>query len=211
MIPDPTLIYHITHIDNLRLILETRRLLCHDRLSQTGKHPVNIAHQGIQARRAATLVPRGPGGTLHQYIPFYFAPRSPMLYALHRGYVVGYQGGQTSILHLVSSVQEMQESAHQFVFTDGHATMAFTNFYTESTDLKHVDWRLMKETYWQDTVDDPDRKRRRQAEFLVYNEVKWDAIIGIGVHNQQILTQTQAILNEFEQTSSVRVRRKWYY
>lgn len=55
----------------------------------------NIAHQNIQDRRAYRQVPFDPGGVLHDYVPFYFAPRSPMLYTISRGNVVGYEQGQT--------------------------------------------------------------------------------------------------------------------
>ncbi|WP_353620333.1 DarT ssDNA thymidine ADP-ribosyltransferase family protein [Geobacillus sp. AYS3] len=33
------------------------------------------AHTRIQDRRLTTLVPLPPYGTLHDYVPFYFAPR----------------------------------------------------------------------------------------------------------------------------------------
>ena len=100
MQPDPVLLYHITHLDNLPGILRTGCLHCHRQLHQAGQHPVNIAYQGIQDRRASTRVPCGPGGVLHDYVPFYFAPRSPMLYAIHRNQIQGYSGGQSPILHL---------------------------------------------------------------------------------------------------------------
>lgn len=92
-----------------------------------------------------------------------------MLFALHKGYVEGYDQGQTPVVHLVSSVERIRATGHRFVFTDGHATMAFTRFFDEIRHLDQVDWPLMQETYWNDTDEDPDRKRRRQAEFLVYN------------------------------------------
>lgn len=43
-----------------------------------------IAHNTIQDRRAQTYVPCLPGGNPHDYVPFYFAPCSPMLYAAHK-------------------------------------------------------------------------------------------------------------------------------
>ena len=52
MQPDPVLLYHITHLDNLPGILRTGCLHCHRQLHQAGQHPVNIAYQGIQDRRA---------------------------------------------------------------------------------------------------------------------------------------------------------------
>ena len=211
MVPDPVLLYHITHLDNLRGILRGGCLSCYRQMNDGGLHPVNIAYPGIQDRRAMTFVPCGSGGVLHDYVPFYFAPRSPMLYALHRNQVEGYSGGQTPILHLVTSVARLVETGHRFVFTDGHATMRFSRFFTDVADLDQIDWLLMQEPYWNDTPEDPDRKRRRQAEFLVYNRVSWPALIGIGVIAPHIEARVNAILAEHGITLPVRVRYQWYY
>lgn len=98
----PTPIYHITHVDNLPAIIAAGGLRCVAGLGGTsGGAYVNIAHGHIQDRRARKTVPCGPGGTLCDYVPFYFAPRSPMLYALSEGGVVGYTDGQTPVVHLV--------------------------------------------------------------------------------------------------------------
>ena len=209
--PNPVLLYHITHLDNLPGILQAGCLRCQRQLGQAGLHPVNIAYQGIQDRRAVTSVPCGPGGSLHDYVPFYFAPRSPMLYAIHRNRVEGYEGGQIPIVHLVSSVAQMQAAGHAFVFCDGHATMSFSHFFTDPADLTHIDWPLMSETYWRDTLQDPDRKRRRQAEFLVYNQVNLSAIIGVGVINDRIRQRVENILTAHQVELPVRIRRNWYY
>ena len=52
-----------------------------------------------------------------------------------------------------------------FVFTDGHAIMQLSKFYDDLGYLTEIDWDIMEEKYWRDTIEDPDRKRRRQAEF----------------------------------------------
>jgi len=48
-------------------------------------------------------VPLAPYGCVADYVPFYFAPRSPMLYKLHKGGVPNYTGGQDPLVYLVSS------------------------------------------------------------------------------------------------------------
>lgn len=69
----------------------------------------------------------------------------------------------------------------------------------------------MQERYWNDTPEDPDRKRRRQAEFLVYSRVEWPAMIGFGVIDSRVEARVNAILAEHDVTALVRVRRQWYY
>ncbi len=122
--PYPTLIYHITHIKNLASILETGGLLP---LNRSPRHQ-SIAYEHIRERRGQTRVPLKPGGTLNDYVPFYFCPRSPMLYAVHTG-STDYWGGQTPILHLVSSVQAVHAKGLDFVFTDQHAVLLHARFF----------------------------------------------------------------------------------
>ena len=64
----------------------------------------NIAPAGAQGARAAKRVGLSPGGSVHDYVPFYFAPRSPMLSAIHNGQVAGCGLRQQDIVHLETTV-----------------------------------------------------------------------------------------------------------
>jgi len=174
-------IYHITHIKNLERIVREGGLFC-DRTAQDFK-AVNIGHQHIKDRRLKRIVELSPGGTVGDYVPFYFAPRSPMLYVIDRGGVIGYEDGQKPVVYLSSSTEAVSKAGLPFVFTEGHAEMAYTDFYNNLDDLDKVDWRLMGEKYWHDTDEDGDRKRRRQAEFLVHEFFPWKSVSYIGVYD----------------------------
>ena len=79
--PRPCLLYHFVHLDTLPAVLAAGELLSTRQLAEQGKRPArDIASGSLQSRRGRTLVPLG--GTLHDYVPFYFAPRSPMLYRI---------------------------------------------------------------------------------------------------------------------------------
>ena len=207
----PTPIYHITPIDNLRMILASGGLLAKRMLDKKDTGYTSIAHQSIQDRRASTQVFCGPGGVLHDYVPFYFAPRSPMLFTISRDNVAGFSGGQYSIVHLVSTAQAVQEAGLGFVFSDGHGIMTITDFYDDLSHLDEVDWQIMQTNYWADTDDDSDRKRRRQAEFLIHKRFPAQLIQEIGVINRKIKQETDSLLAEFESTIPVVVRPGWYY
>ncbi|MBD3884903.1 DUF4433 domain-containing protein [Phormidium tenue FACHB-886] len=62
-------------------------------------------------------------GTLTDYVPFYFAPCSPMLYAIHQGNVPTHSDGQEGVIYLGSTVETVQQANLSFVFTDGHGIM----------------------------------------------------------------------------------------
>lgn len=205
------LIYHITHLDNLQGILREGGLWCDDRCSRQGLAPVNIAYGDLKARRAMRQVPVGPGGTLAHYVPFYLAPRSPMLYAIHKGYVQGYQGGQEPVVHLVAEVEQVRERGLPFVFSDGHAAEQVTQFYVDLKDLVRIDWAIMKERYWNNTDEDGDRKRRRQAEFLVHHFFPWDLFQRIGVLTQSVSEQVGRLLTRAPHKPRVNVEPGWYY
>lgn len=202
-----TAIYHITPIDNLQRILAEGGLRC-DRDAQELK-AVNIGHRHIKERRMNRRVPIGAEGTVGDYVPFYFAPWSPMLYAIDRGAVEGYAGGQRPVIYLRSSAEAVRNARLHWVFTEGHADMRFTDFFDDLKDLDKVDWDLMQAKYWHDTNDDPDRKRRRQAEFLVHEFFPWELVSYIGVYDRSIAEQVGEIIKGG--SPEVGIERGWYY
>lgn len=134
-------LYHITHIDNLAAILVQHHWLAHNLIQPTY---TNIAHQNIQTRRHTKHITCNTGGVLHDYVPFYFCRRSPMLYAIHKGTVAGYTGTQQDVIYLVANLADLQSSRLTWVFTDGHAAMGLSDFYTDIKDLNQIDWNLME-------------------------------------------------------------------
>lgn len=210
----PKFIYHITHINNLESIVKAGGLLACNAMYEAKAEYTNIAYDGIQDRRARTSVPCSVGGVLHDYVPFYFAPRSPMLCAINnKGKVKGYSEGQTPIIYLVSEVEKIADSNLHFAFTDGHAAMAFTDFFDNLEYLDEaIDWEVMESRYWFDTDEDNDRKRKRQAEFLVYNFFPWQLVTEIGVKNYPIKTEVDKTLEKnTTHQPSVKTRTAWYY
>jgi ssDNA thymidine ADP-ribosyltransferase, DarT len=211
MVPIPTDIFHITCVSNLTSILSKGGLYAKNQHQQKGINYIDIAYQNIQDSRANTRVPCGARGNLHDYVPFYFAPRSPMLYAIHGGNVNNYPHGQESIIHLVSKAQSTQRISCRFVFTDGHGTMRLTRFFDELNDLDKIDWEIMKRQFWRDTPEDGDRKRRRQAEFLVHQFFPWNLVTCIGVINGEMKTHVEQILQDSTHRPTVVIHREWYY
>jgi len=207
----PTKIYHITHFRNLASIIAEGGLCCDNERQSRALEPIGIAHQHIKERRARRTVPVDPGGTLADYVPFYFAPRSPMLFAIHKGQVVGYQGGQGEVVHLCTTAEDVAAADLSFVFSEGHAEMAISDFLNDLNDLDRVDWKIMKATYWNDTPADGDRKRRRQAEFLVHEFLPWARIAAIGVMNQTTADLTHRALRGAAHKPEVLLRPGWYY
>ncbi len=204
-------IYHITSINNLPSILQMGCIWCDSEIHQQSVQVTNIAYQNIKDRRSSWPVPLPPFGMVADYVPFYFAPRSPMLFTISKGNVVGYDDGQYTILHLVSSAEVVDQSGSNFVFTDGHAIVEISQFYSQLKDLNLIDWEVMQSRYWHDTVKDGDRKRRRQAEFLVYKFFPFTLVHTIGVANRAIALQVTEILQGLSTRPNVVINPAWYY
>jgi ssDNA thymidine ADP-ribosyltransferase, DarT len=111
-----TPIYHITHIRNLESILQLRGLIAISQLQEQQIDYQDIAHRSIQDRRAITPVPCAVGGYLNDYVPFYFAPRSPMLYTINRGNVSAYTEGQNPVIYIVCEAEIIAANNLVFAF-----------------------------------------------------------------------------------------------
>jgi len=138
-------------------------------------------------------------------------PRSPMLLQLHTGRVEGYDQKQEPIIYAVSTVESIVKARLQFVFSDGHGIAAFTQWFDDRKNLDKVDWGMVYADYWADTVEDMDRQRRKQAEFLVHRFCPWDVVTHIGVLNDAAKIRVENILRRHRVGKPVYICRQWYY
>jgi len=209
-VPQPTPIIHMTHIGNLDAILASGALAATARLQAAGTRFTNIAYTSIQEQRAAKRVPCGPGGCLHDYVPFYFTNRSPMLYTINRGNVPC-DGGQNALVHLVSTAQKVVTAGLGYAFSDGHGIMAYSSFYDDLARLEEIDWEVIGSRQWADTVEDGDRKRRKQAEFLVRDTFPIRLLSGIVVPTPQRRDEVETLLARHGFELKVVDKSAWYY
>lgn len=207
------LLYRLTHINNLSLLL-ARGGLYSPNNTPNDKDNYKIIHdESVQASRKITTISCGPGGSVHDYVPFYFGTHSPMLLQLKTGKVNGYTEGQAPLIYLITTVQTIVNSGSQYVFSDGHGLAKFTEWYEDLGGLDKIDWNLVKEKYWADTEEDGDRQRRKQAEFLIYSFCDWSLIKGIAVINETMRQNVEAVLANFPHRHQppVKIVPKYYY
>lgn len=144
---------------------------------------------------------------------FYFGYLSPMLLQLKTGQVPDYSEGQEPLIYLVTTAQAMQTAGVGYVFSDGHGIAAFTNWFDDLADLDKVDWSMVYQRYWSDKVNDMDRQRRKQAEFLVHRFCDWALISEIAVIDATMKARVETVLSGFANSlrRPVAIRRDWYY
>jgi hypothetical protein len=221
-VPNTIRLFHITAIANLPAILSARALVSKNTGNTVGIDYQSIAHSGAQGARAAKLLPDPPGGTVHDYVPFYFAPRSPMLMAIEGGRVAGCNLRQADIVHFETTVELVTQDGRPFVFFDRNATLAISKPYTDLRHMTVVAWDLLTEApqldgyckYWKSRLDVDryvDRMEKRQAEFLVKDAVRIECFTRLGVENGTKANEVSALVAQHGVNLPVQVMRDWYF
>ena len=204
--PKPTLIFRLIHLDNLNVCLRRNGLYAPKHEPDDGLPYKPIHNTDIQSERNVTHIPLGPKGTIHDYVPFYLGPRPPMLLQLHTGRVLGYGEGQEPLIYLISSVKQVEKSQAKFVFSDGHGIALYTEWFDNPSSLDDLDWEAIYSRSWRSTVNDMDRQRRKQAEFLVHKFFPWDIIKLIIVLNSKIESKIESILSQFDDSMNKKIK-----
>jgi hypothetical protein len=120
---------------------------------------------------------------------------------------------QGEIVYLVCQLKKLIDSGLSFVFTDGHARIALSGHYNSLNDLNKVNWEVVRAKQWANTLDNHDRQRHKQAEFLVHNHVPTDCISAILVYDQErakFAKETVAALG-LQIPVHMEKGQKWYY
>jgi len=211
-IPGNPKIYHITHIGNLDGILTDRVLWSDTRRLEHGLECEIIGISEIKRRRLEELEVKCYRGTMvGDYVPFYFCPRSIMLYILHMGNHpdITYRGGQSPILHLQvdlgDTVKWADENHRRWAFSDRNAGERIANFYKSLTDLDKINWPAVEATNFRDMLI----KEGKQAEFLVYESFPLHLVEKIGVYSGRVRDQVVQKLGDV--LLQVSVERDWYF
>jgi len=194
--PEKALVFRITHIKNVAWIL-ANGLHCRNSGVLDPDYE-EIGNPDLIAMRAHRAMPIPPGGTLSDYIPFYFTPYSPMMLNIKTGYNGIKQTPMRDIAILVSSLRKVREMGIQFVFSDRHAYLMAAEFSSDLEDLKKIDWKILQARDFKRDPNDFGKVERYQAEALIYQHVPIEALLGIicyGPAQQQTVTELAATLD----------------
>ena len=209
--PVPTQVLHFTHVRNLPGIV-AHGLLADLTVQRRGVLQVEVGDPAIKGPRRRQQVDRGPGGVVAEYVPFYFAPRSPMLFCIDRGNVPSYQGGCEPLIYLVTSMERLVTAGLAVVVTDRNARLATSTFRLATDNLDdHVDWPLMQAAVWRNTPALPDRKERRMAECLVHGSMPWSAVAEVATKTADVQRRVGGILATVGSGVPITVRPGWYF
>lgn len=194
MVIEEIKIYRMTHIENIPHILKYG--ITHKNSLNANPNFISIGDLSLIDTRKSKVVSVNNGNhldfeaptiVLGNFIPFYFGIRMPMLYVMQNGgnFVEKATPAQ-DIVYLACSLESILKSEIPYYFSDGHATDNLTSFYDSSNvqDLPAIiDWdSIIKANYWAGQ-ENLNVKRKKQAEFLISNDMPFEFIFGIACYN----------------------------
>lgn len=184
------------------------------RIAEQGAPSCSIGMSGIKRRRIEELTVTCHSDTkVGEYVPFYFCPRSVMLFVIYCANhpELTYKGGQDAIIHLEADLLEVVQwcdtKGVRWAFSLSNAGARYTEFRSDLNALIELDWEAIMERDFRD----PDIKERKQAEFLVHDFFPFDLIKRIGVRIESTRFLARQALAGTKYAPPVEIRTEWYF
>lgn len=207
---DPS-IYHIVHVDRLASIVADGCLWCDAEVMRRRSPGTVIGMSEIKARRLERPLDSRPGLQVGDCVPFYFCPRSAMLYVIHKANhpKLAYHGGQEPIVHLEADLREAVAWADgercRWAFTLSNAAAGYSEDRCDLAQLNEIDWDAVRTRDWASCKDG------KQAEFLIERSFPWTLVRRIGVRSRGTWRCAVAAVKASTHRPPVEVARGWYY
>ena len=204
-------IYHIVHVDRLASIVADRRLWSHAEVQRRARPGTTIGMARIKQRRLIKTLASHPSLRVGNCVPFYFCPRSVMLYMIHKAnrQELDYHGGQGSIVHLEADLHEAvawaERKERRWAFTLSNAGSGYFEDRCDLSQLDEIDWEAVAARMW------PHCKERKQAEFLVERSFPWKLVRRVGVCAMDTYNQAAEAMRSANHQPTVTVQPRWYY
>lgn len=205
-------IYHITHVDNLAAIAAEGQLVCDRTMIARGGPAKAIGMSDIKRRRVEELeVDCHQGTKVGDYVPFYFCPRSIMLYLLYRGNHenLTYREGQGPIVHLEADLHTViawaEQEQRRWAFSLSNAGARYTEFRKNPAQLSQLDWNAIDASDFRASAV----AHAKQAEFLLCDSFPLELVERVGVSSTRV---AQAVGRLFPSgTPPIKVKPDWYF
>jgi ssDNA thymidine ADP-ribosyltransferase, DarT len=205
-------IYHIAHVDRLPSIMANDGLWCDAEIMRRAPAGTTIGMASIKQRRLNELrLSSHPDLHVGDCVPFYFCPRSVMLYLIHQANhpELAYRGGDAPILHLEADLHAVVAWAHaqpaRWAFTLSNAGSYYFEDRCDLAQLGEIDWEAVQARNWQ------AHKEGKQAEFLLERRLPWHLIERIGVRSPAVYNQVVNALPAGGHRPRVEIHADWYY
>jgi len=173
--------YHFTMLDNLDSIIENGLLSTNKKVEKGIVHR-DVAEQSIQNRRHTMPVSCSNGKFVHDYVPFYFAQRTPMQLG-----IVNSKNIDQYLLIFFAVPIEVIDNLEGVIFTDASAnTVIPPNFFNKhnSISLESLNWNIIDDNRWKQDTD--QKRHQKMAELLIPDFLEISNVDYIVVWNNSI-------------------------
>ena len=211
-VPARPKLYHIAHVDRLPPIVADQCLWCDREVVRRAPAGTAIGMSNIKQRRLSELrLTSHPALFVGDCVPFYFCPRSVMLYLIHQGNhpELAYRGGQGPIVHFEADLHTVVAWAdaqpRRWAFTLSNAGARYFEDRSNLGQLGEIDWTAVQATDWR------QHKDGKQAEFLLEQSFPWHLVERIGVQSRVTYTLAVNALPAHGHRPPVEIRTEWYY
>jgi len=212
--PSKPRIYHIFHYDVLKSVLRDGYLFSDAIIRSRAPSGTAIGMSTIKQRRRNELtLSSHPDLYVGACVPFYYCPRSIMLYMLHKSNDPGltYAGGQAPIIHLEFDLQSVSnwatKAGKRWAITNGNAGSLYFDDYSSLANLSQLNWQAIQARQWKQS----DIKEAKQSEFLVEDQVPWALVRRIGVQSEAVRAIVEQFLTSTGQKPPIEIKLDWYY
>jgi ssDNA thymidine ADP-ribosyltransferase DarT-like protein len=217
-IPADPKIYHIVHVDRLSSIVADEWLWCDAEIVRRSPPGTTIGMNSIKARRLNELtLTSHPDLYVGSCVPFYFCPRSIMLFKIHKANdpELTYKGGQGPIIHLEADLRSVVDWAHanhhRWAFTLSNAGSYYFEDRSNLDQLGEIDWAAVHNNGWGYQGVSQSVREGKQAEFLIERQFPWELVSRIGVISREISDRVNTALQAAAHKPRIEITPDWYY
>lgn len=189
----------MTHGGNLASIFASGQLVSKNGLIAAKASIVDISNPGIQEWRNQKIIPQA-NRPIHDYVPLYFGFKTPMVACL--------QKDNERIVFLRFSLDILELPG--VIISDGNARSDTTVFHPFSCidDLEFLDVRTILGVKY---ANDPEKKRRKQAEVLVPDRLGVHQILDIICYSDAAKLAIERHAKKAGLCFKIHVNPGWYF
>lgn len=211
-------IYHIVHVDRLASIVRDGYLWCDKEVGKRAPGGTAISMEKIKRLRRENLLCSHPDLQVGDCVPFYFCPRSVMLFVIFKQehQELSYWGGQGPIVHLEADLRQTvawaDEQKLRWAFTLSNAGSLRFEDRCDLANLGEINWEAVRAKLvageqggWR------EYKEGKQAEFLIERQFPWNLILRIGVRSEQMRSRAMIAIEAARHKPRVETKPDWYY
>jgi hypothetical protein len=134
-----------------------------------------------------------------------------MFYNIKTGWNGITKRANDEIVICYSSLDDLTKHGVQFVFTDRHAYLETAQAFTDVSELKQVDWKILQNRDFKRDTDDLGKVERYEAEILVRTLLPVKALRGIACVNASAAAAIKTEVDERNLSLPVETKPGWYF